>query len=69
MSKPGLTLVEISPPLRVLQPKPASSASSTSVSRPPRAVCSAALSPVYPEPMTAQGYKFAINYIVYDMSH
>jgi hypothetical protein len=48
-----LTLVEICPPLRVLQPKPASSASSTSVSRPPRAVCSAALSPVYPDPMIA----------------
>ena len=25
--------------------------------------------PEYPEPMTAQGYKFAINYIVYAMTH
>jgi hypothetical protein len=47
----GLTLVEICPPLRVLHPKPAASASTTTVSSPARAVCTAACRPVYPDPM------------------
>jgi hypothetical protein len=42
----GLTLVLICPPFRVLQPQPISSASTTTVARPARAVCKAALSPV-----------------------
>ncbi len=45
-SAEGFTLVLIWPPLRVLQPQPARSASRTSVLRPARAVTSAALSPV-----------------------
>ena len=49
-SSEGFTLVLIWPPLRLLHPYPGSSASTTSVERPPRAVVSAALSPVYPAP-------------------
>jgi hypothetical protein len=25
--------------------------------------------PAYPEPMTAQGYRFGINYVTYAMTH
>src|SRR5215470_18571078 len=49
-SNPGLRLVLTCPPFRVLQPQPASSASSTKVVRPARAMGRAAERPVYPDP-------------------